>query len=182
MVHRMIIDPKEDTTVYMIDVGRPSFTEQDHRDFWSGFFRLVETTAIPVMVNSAYHGIKQRVDDGQSYLGGGFKFCFWFETKDDRRAFAKECATINVNIEDFRNIMLCQDLAKVMRLRFSPIYENYARNFGASVETEYRPNVHPFTNESLGEPIATGWLVANGEIGELHKLKAHLNECFFDLD
>lgn len=178
----MIIETKENVTYYFIDIGRPSFTEQEHRDFWSSFFHLVETTAIPIVVNSAYHGIKQMVDDGGCYLGGGFKFCFWFETKEDRRTFAKECAAIDLKIEDFRNIMLYQDREKTMWLRFPPIYESHARDFGASVGIGYRPNIDFFSGETLGDPIATGLMVVKDNIANLLKLKDHLNECFFDMD
>lgn len=68
---------------FMLDVGRPNMYTEDSLIKWTKFHQLVESTDIKIRVNSMFKTIYKECLAGQQSLGGGMKYCFWFESKQD---------------------------------------------------------------------------------------------------
>jgi hypothetical protein len=94
----MIVDFDESYT-YVLNLGRPDFTCDKHYEYWTEIFNLIETTDIKIMVNSLYRTMKEYCENKKGYLGGGFKFNFWFETESDLLEFAYQYHKISIKYD-----------------------------------------------------------------------------------
>lgn len=173
------------TFTYSIDYGRPSFSDDHSRSIWKKFFDLVETSNIPIGVNAIHNHMVQLVNEGGSYMGGGFKFCYFFQSKSDRRAFANECKTIGFEVDDFRNVYLFLNNDNTMHLRFNIKYLQYVieyvknNNLDVLMPIAQMDYPDPITGEKI---VVDNTYIVNSSLDNLNKLKAHLTECFFELD
>lgn len=166
---------------YKIDVGRPSFTTDDQRLFYKQFFDLIETSSYPIIVNGVYPWMREMVEQGKSYLGGGFSFCFWFATKEDRQQFIKDAAKLEMIIEDWHNLSFYFDQDKVMHVLFAP--HQYLSEAQSFIETHPALSMQPHRSPGYnGELIETGRMIVDGPLKELVELKAHLLEVWLDLE
>lgn len=113
----MIFEFGDTVTKYMLDIGRPSFYNDDDCVFWQKIFSYIEETSIKIQVNGMYHSMRNYAFTNGRYLGGGYKFYFWFETKNDRKQFAKEFGKIaGEEIYDYRGVMFCRRQDKTYHL------------------------------------------------------------------
>jgi hypothetical protein len=181
---------------YSVDVGRPSFFEQAHRDEYKKMFELIETCSIPIVVNSAYHHIRDLLYSESGYGGGGFAFCFWFATKNDRKEFARLMKEIKFEISDWRNVMFYQDLNKKRHLRFDEKYLEYAKSFAEGTTLTIGPMMGPGLPTTLegmmllysGKSTETnmvpvpGLYLADGDLKDMCLLKVHLEEQFLEFE
>lgn len=69
------------------DLGRPSYFDDQDFIIWEKIYNFIETTDIPIAVSSIYELMRDYCRDKNLYGGGGFQFCFWFDTHEDREAF-----------------------------------------------------------------------------------------------
>jgi hypothetical protein len=67
-----------------VDIGRPNFTCDKDRNNWKLFNETIEKSSVEVKVNAMYPSIKQMLDANQDYLGGGFRYMFWFKSPEDK--------------------------------------------------------------------------------------------------
>ena len=90
---------------FMWDVGRPSMYTEDSLIKWTKFHQLVEHTDIKIRVNSMFKTLYKECLDGQRSLGGGMKYCFWFESEQDMNNFSQAVDaifdTLNTDPYDF---------------------------------------------------------------------------------
>lgn len=75
---------------YNIDIGRPDFYNERTIQYWKKFHDWVENCEIPIIVNSMFSGCVKMLNEGEMYMGGGFKYMFWFHTKEDLEKFRKD--------------------------------------------------------------------------------------------
>lgn len=94
----MIVKPTKTIKEYIsVNIGRPSFFDDEERKYWRGFQEFVKTCDIPIVINNAYFMIDGMLEDNESYSGGGFKYMFWFESEEDKATFMKYPDLINWN-------------------------------------------------------------------------------------
>jgi hypothetical protein len=186
----MIVDNIDAEVRYSIDLGRPSFTTDETRELLKSFFQFVRETDIPLMVNGMHDTIESMVNNGTSYLGGGFGFCYYFRSKEDRKRFAKEVERLaDWQVTDWRNITLFSNPDKSIDLLFSEKYlpsvqryldaqsygcESYGSGGYAST-LRIDSTLHTFHQGSWENR-------ASGGLREILELRAYLEDRFFDLD
>jgi hypothetical protein len=85
----MIVPAKTFGREHMLDVGRPDLTCEEDFHRWNLFHQLVENCEMRIIVNGVYNDMKEYCRTEQGYLGGGFKYCFWFESDEAKLKFDK---------------------------------------------------------------------------------------------
>lgn len=80
----------------MLDIGRPSFYAGDDetRDYLYTVQEWIRTVDIEIKVNGFYHTLTEMLRTDAGFLGGGFKYCFWFRSVEDRDQFTKQLSGI----------------------------------------------------------------------------------------
>jgi hypothetical protein len=78
-----------------LDIGRPDLYDDDSFTWYTRFQQWVKDTPIPIVVNSFYYSVDDMIKHRQSYLGGGFKYMFWFNTEEDKQAMINYCGELN---------------------------------------------------------------------------------------
>lgn len=170
----MIVQFPAGTRLYKIDIGRPSFYSDDDCAWWRKFFEFVETTPTKVHVNPVYSSMRECAYNNGRYGGGGFGFCFFFESVDDRKCFV---ADYNAGVadenkyQDFRNLGLVfhQD-EKTVDLWFHEKFLERA--------TEYN-NINDSCLTITQENYR---YVASGSLKQVGFLKNILNEYSLEID
>ena len=76
----------ETTPKYFIDIGRPNILDET-REQWLEFSQWIIDCDIPITVSSAFNFVREYCVNGESYIGGGYKFMFWFEKEKDKAVF-----------------------------------------------------------------------------------------------
>ena len=76
-----------ETPKVAVDLGRPSFFEDRHFQYWADIFDFIETSDVKIAVNGMYHRMRELCDAKKGYGGNGFSFMFWFESFEDCKAF-----------------------------------------------------------------------------------------------
>jgi hypothetical protein len=184
----MIVDNIDAEVRYSIDLGRPSFTTDETRELLKSFFQFVRETDIPLMINGMHHTIESMVNNGTSYMGGGFAFCYFFRSKEDRKRFAKEVKHLAIwEVKDWRNIGLLHNSNGNIDLLFGNKYlslvQEYldARTYGSvpygSCAYSSTPGIRPNPIQRIGREHRV-----EGELREILELRAYLEDRFFDLD
>lgn len=189
----MIIE--EQTHRYSVDIGRPTFYTDEDKVIYKKVFELIETCPIPIVVNGAYDFVRKFLyEDSGGYGGGGFAFCFFFATKEDRKEFARLMKEIGFNITDWRNVMFYQDLDKKLHVRFDEKYLPFAQAFVEDTTLTVGPYMVPkppmsiedlnnyYDNESKEKVPVLGLHLASGELKDVLLLKTHLDEQFLDFE
>ena len=69
------------------NMGRPSYFNERDFIFWEKIYNFIETTDILIAVSGIYTLMRDYCRDKNYYGGGGFQFCFWFDSLEDRDAF-----------------------------------------------------------------------------------------------
>lgn len=90
----MIVPANTFGTEHMLNVVRPDLTCEEDFFKWTKFHQLVESSDIRIKVNGVYNLMKEYCRTEQGYLGGGFKYCFWFESAEDLQKFDKQARAI----------------------------------------------------------------------------------------
>lgn len=82
--------PRNDSgeSMYWVNTRRPDILPESI-DYWRDFHDWVETTDIEIVVSDAFAYISMCIAEVQYYLGGGFNYCFWFFTQEDKAKFVK---------------------------------------------------------------------------------------------
>lgn len=75
---------------YYIDVGRPTFFDDEQRAYWKKFHDQVKNSPICIEVNGIFSKMDEMIEAGEGYGGGAFKYMFWFETHSDKMKFIDE--------------------------------------------------------------------------------------------
>ena len=183
----MIRKIPEDTKTYKLDIGRPSFFSDEDCLVWRKFFEYVESTEIEIATSGIYHNMRDIAFNNGRYGGGGFQFCFWFNSKEARKEFAKEVGLIfKEKVSDFRNIMFfaikneTTGNREIDSVRFTPQYLDKANEIAEQLFVKIEKHTHKdfFTCEMK----ETGWYHAKGKIADLKLFKNALEEHFFEFD
>ena len=85
----MIVPAETFSAEHMLDVGRPDLTCDDDFRKWTKFHQLVESSELRIIVNGIFNLMKEYCRTEQGYMGGGFKYCFWFESNEAKLKFEK---------------------------------------------------------------------------------------------
>lgn len=167
----MIATVEEVSPPYMVDIGRPSFIDDEGRAFWKKFYDLVDTSPYPIVVNSMFDTVREMLDEGRGYMGGGFRFCFFFATKDDRKQFINDVEKLGeyAKIRDHHNVVLFQNIHGATSIRATQKYMDSVvyyisgnDNLGVS-----------YDSESLAFPV-----IVDGPIKDLLSLREHLRSLW----
>ena len=193
---------QKDDHKYSVDIGRPSFFTDENRNEYKKVFELIEKSSIPIVVNGAYYGVRERLYNGDGYGGGGFAFCFFFASKDDRKEFARLMKEIktdspgwNFEILDWRNVMFHQDRDKIMHLKFDEKYLPCVKQFADEHLLTISPFMMPESPKTIEDIVAIGLdkplnspmrvifgiYLATGDLKDLYSLKAYLSEQFLQI-
>lgn len=182
----MIVE--RDDHKYCVDIGRPTFYTDEHRDFYKKIFDVIENSPIAIVVNGMYNRVREMLYAGSGYGGGGFAFCFWFATKEDRREFARLMKGIEVSIEDWRGVTWYQPYqSKILFLKFTDKYLDHVQQFAQNNDITIQPYMSPPPGFGW-ELDKSQWVVipglhsASGDLKLLLELKHHLNDVFLDFD
>ena len=82
----MIPEEIPDITEYIaLDIGRPDIINDSTREYWKEFNEYVNTCEYPIIPNNMFFTIEQQLKSNPnwSYLGGGYKYMFWFQNQED---------------------------------------------------------------------------------------------------
>ena len=79
----------------MVDIGRPSFTNETQIEFWKKFHTWVQEGPVSMITSSVFWDMVAMLEKGQFYMGGGFKYCFWFLNEEDKVAFEDHITEMN---------------------------------------------------------------------------------------
>lgn len=71
----------------MVDIGRPSFFTNKTADAWKVFHEWIATGPVPTHVSEAFYLVRDMLQEGQKYGGNGYKYCFWFNSEEDKKKF-----------------------------------------------------------------------------------------------
>ena len=67
----------------MVDIGRPNIVDESSYKYWTNIHKFIRESPLSVMVNSAFNWVDSGLKNPDfRYLGGGFHYCFWFETEE----------------------------------------------------------------------------------------------------
>ena len=160
---------------FKIDLGRPSFTDDEQRNSWIKFFDYVDDTEIQLKVNGVYRTMEASCKNSESYMGGGFSFCFWFKSIEDRKQFLYDLET-KLKWEPYRdchNIQLHLRLDKKFVLRVNPKLTQIALDYLRMNHTNGY-----WYHENCNDYVA----VDNYDLKFTLDLEKYLNECLLDMD
>lgn len=74
--------------LFVLDIGRPSFFNEDQRLILKRFHDWCLETDIDIVVNNCFHWLYNELCiENSRYGGGGFKYCFWFKLIEDKDLF-----------------------------------------------------------------------------------------------
>ena len=74
----------------MFDIGRPDIVDDVSRAYWKKFGEYVKTCDYPIIANNMFYYIEDRLADPTwQYMGGGYRYCFWFVSQEDLDKFKK---------------------------------------------------------------------------------------------
>jgi hypothetical protein len=168
----------KDVETFVVDVGRPSFLSNESCEWWQKFFNYVETTNLKIQVNSLYNEMRKYAFENNRYLGGGFSFCFWFSSKDDRKEFVQY---INNELgakysHDSKNKFLMTKNDKVC-LICSEIYAEKTKQLNSFLV------IKPHSFEDFQGNIISyeGFYEVNGSLHDIIELKFLLDEYSLEL-
>lgn len=165
---------------YMINVGRPSYFEEEDFKNWAPFFDYVEECDISIGVNGVYHNMKQMCEDKQGYGGGGFQFCFFFASKEDRKQFLSDLEN-KLGWQPYRHydkVGFFTNLEKTTFLYMVPELLEHAFKYLRAKDITFEhvePKDSTYRDRDLikVDPSDFTWLI---------KLDAHLNEILLDIE
>lgn len=75
-------------SLYWVNIGRPDILETTI-DAEREFHDWVRDTDIEIVVSDAFAYLSTCIAETQYYLGGGFKYMFWFFSQEDKDTFIK---------------------------------------------------------------------------------------------
>lgn len=78
-----------------VDIGRPTFINKAQIALWTKFHDWVRHGPVPMIVSNAFWDMVTMLEKEQFYMGGGFKYQFWFVTEEDKAAFEEHLAEFN---------------------------------------------------------------------------------------
>lgn len=70
----------------VIEGNRPTLLH-DYPDmiaYWKRFHDIVKNSDIEVWVNNVFWMIDDVLENDGEYMGGGFRYCFWVRTQEDK--------------------------------------------------------------------------------------------------
>jgi hypothetical protein len=177
---RCEFNDEEKENSWMIDVGRPSFFTDDVRQWWQRFFNFVETSNIRIQVNSVYDTMHDYAFNNGCYGGGGFSFCFWFLTKEDRKTFVNH---INTELEaryqhDFKNLHFHHNKDETLSIIISKKYLEKAEELIQETKLEIKPYTH---TDLCGKVIVYPFYEITGELKNIILLKKLLDEYSLEI-
>jgi hypothetical protein len=167
MKYEFTTEQKEN--MFTIDIGRPSFYEKEHFLWWQNICNFIENTDIKIQVNSAYESVKQMAFNNTPYLGGGFSFCFWFLTKEDRKQF------INTINKDFK----VNYLHDIRNIRF---VVNQDKTVYLIIDKKYLAKTNELYKDLQIDLICEDTYQIVAPLEDLYKLKYNLHDYSLDLE
>jgi hypothetical protein len=83
------LEKNQSLTEFVVDIGRPDIYDENSRNFWLDFNNYIHTCDYPIYANNMFFYIEEKIQDPEwSYIGGGYKYFFWFDSEDDRKTFS----------------------------------------------------------------------------------------------
>jgi hypothetical protein len=85
------IETEEEIKNYpiILDLGRPDIWDATSRKLWKDIHNQIKKGSIEMLVNSVFWRIDDIIEDEKhpGYMGGGFKYQFWFKNEEDKHSF-----------------------------------------------------------------------------------------------
>ena len=191
----MRIEFNENTKKYMYDIGRPSFYDEEDCLVWQKVFTYIEETNIRIQVNGIYDGMRHYAFNNGRYGGSGFSFCFWFESKPDRKQFAEKVGEIfGEKLHDYRGIRLINRFVRPNEQKYTgtemPVSlienTNQERELVLAVDKKYIPKLLELSeigiNFSIPDNENEMIVIKANTSKQLIETKNILEEYFYELD
>ena len=90
----MIVVKEEEKEYICVDIGRPDFYNDEMRDNYLKLHNFIKNTECNILVNNAFYFVDDLLEQGSGYSGGGMKYMFWLESKEDLQVFTEQIGDI----------------------------------------------------------------------------------------
>lgn len=72
-----------------LNLGRPNIFEQHNYESWEKIHKIIKECEIKIIANGVFFWLDSEMSNNKEYRygGGGYKYCFWFENKEDALKF-----------------------------------------------------------------------------------------------
>jgi len=85
----IITDYKKEDLICEIDIGRPDIFDGNRSEELALCEWIIESD-IEIAVNSVFNIIHKYCQGEENYMGGGFKYMFWFTNEKDKETFKQK--------------------------------------------------------------------------------------------